>query len=87
LGRPWTVDVGKKSAAMGERAVGGEAQPKSVMGVDVRLEAAGEEVAGVGMVAVGVTAGTREAAGAEEAARAEVMADAEVAAGRPRRAV
>jgi hypothetical protein len=73
LGRPWTVDVGKKGAAMGERAVGREEQPKSVVGVDVRLEAAGEEVTGAGMVAVGVTVGTREAvakeaAGAEEAA-------------------
>jgi hypothetical protein len=68
---------------MGERAVGGDAQPKSVVGVDVRLEAAGEEVAGAGMVAVGVTAGAREAvarkaSSAEEAARAEVMAGAKV---------
>jgi hypothetical protein len=79
LGRPWKVDVGKKGATMGERELGGDAQPKAVVGAGVRSEGAGEEVASAGVVATGVTTDAREAAargtaGAEEAARAEVMA-------------
>jgi hypothetical protein len=43
LGRLWTINVGKKGATMGEGELCGDAQPKAVVGTDVRLEVAGEE--------------------------------------------
>jgi hypothetical protein len=86
LGRSWTVDVEKKGAAMGERELGGDAQPKAVVGADVRLEVAGEEEANTGVVTARaayaeVVTGTREAtarvtSGPGEAARAKVLVGA-----------